>query len=182
MKHMISFILIGVALLLPKYFYDLYENYKISHIGGSWIRSAKNVRYTNNTLCADLRKSKFRTNDYNSIYDMYGYDRSCIEIPSDRKVKLVNKGGKFEIDQSTSGPDYSHTITYPRGSWVHSACWITYFPNSVCAYFLVDSTITYVKFYGKNLTTTHYNEDCIEYEENDYLIDDSGKFGIILKH
>ena len=150
------------------------------------MRSAKNIKYDNGTLCADLRRShRYATNDWNNYVEKYFYEESCIY--ANETTKLINDNGKFKIDNNTQ--TYSHYMTYPKGSWQQLSVTrrkyfdksiiemeTTYFPNTVCAYFLVNIDKVYLKALRMFHTIYHYNEDCIEYNSSDYLTVKNGKF------
>lgn len=145
-----------------------------SHIGGSWIKSAKNINYKDNILCADLRAHKFQTNDMNNMYDMYSYHTSCIKVNKNHTMQLLNHNGHFEVYETNE--IFLHKLTFPKGSWHKAAYWPTYFPNSVCAYFLTNTHTTYIKAYGESKTTNMYNEECFDYNEYDYIHTHKNKF------
>ncbi len=67
-------------------------------------------------------------------------------------------------------------MTYPKGSWKNTATKITYFPNTICAYFHVGSSNDYLKAFDKMHYMDHWNEDRIEYDKDDYLTEKSGNF------
>lgn len=143
-----------------------------SHIGGSWILSAKNINFYNNTLCADLKTGnsqpyfKYIGDD---SYMMVEYNSSCIKI-NENVTALQNIYGKFK--SYTTNITYHQAIIYPKGSWIDSAKNPTYFPNSVCASFLQSCIFDYFS----NTNRCAYIEDCIEFTQNDYLVNVGGKF------
>jgi hypothetical protein len=112
--------------------------------------------------------------------------KSSLKSIKNNIIRLENDNGNFKISETNI--DYSHKITYPKGSWYRSACTIagyaasdiaigtTHYPNSVCAFFLIKTYNSYVKAYGTNVVTPYYEEDCIEYDENDFLIVENHKF------
>src|SRR5947207_4658443 len=80
---------------------EISDNY--DHIDGSWIKSAKRIHYNNNVLCADLRENfKFKTNDYNSYYEIYGYNRDCINVNYNELINLENNNGMFRVCNNNS--------------------------------------------------------------------------------
>jgi hypothetical protein len=166
---MISFCLILTVILVfvsIKYKYDKdVEIENILRVRGSWIRSAKNMRFVKDTLCADLRTNKTEIhNEGDLTFEGFLYNRACYLTCY---YPLGNENGYFGWDLTNR--TYSHKMTYPKGSWIETAQRITYFPNSVCAFFL-------------DLNKNIYVEDCIDYDENDFLVNENGKFAIILKH
>lgn len=168
-------IVLGYFVAVGVYDLNLMANDDISLIGGPWIRSAKNIKYKDNFLCADLRVRHFTTNDYHNIYHKFYYKNSCIKVQNEF-VNLTNNNGEFEIETENNNNIFSHELTFPRGSWAKTANWVTYFPNAICAHFLVDTRKSYLKFSGAWATTHEYNEDCIEYTNDAYLVEQSGKF------
>lgn len=174
---LLNFVLVSIA-------FDPYSDIK-----GTWIRSAKDIQYYDDALCANLRTNKYNTNDYSRYITKYAYKQSCINITE--PTRLMNNLGNFELE--TSELDYQHEYTYPGGNWnLYAICTYlnipsyiqmktTYFPNAVCAFFHTDTVTTFLKAYGKNHTMYIYNEDCIEYDSNDYLTVVNGSFVKIMK-
>ena len=84
--------------------------------------------------------------------------------------------------------DYSHEYTYPKGNWSEFAIQTykfspssialrtTFFPNPVCAFFYLNKTTKFLKYFNSYHTTYYYNEDCIEYDIDDHLTVVDGKF------
>lgn len=158
----------NILTLLYGYFAICYYNFtipQVDHIGGSWINSAKNIEYYGNTLCADLRTTKFTTNDYNSVYKMYAYEHACIKV--DSPIRLMNTNGRFEVDTGTA--DFLHGINFTKShmNWYklvksNTIKDVQFFPNNVCARVLTHTTRTYLKYYDSYRTTYHYDEQCFD--------------------
>ena len=98
---------------------------------------------------------------------MYSYDKSCINARLSTPIQLMNDGGKFKVYETSK--NYSHSLTYPMGSWYDNANWVTFFPNSVCVFYLKEVTSTFLEFYQYSHTVHNYVEICTEYEDKEYV-------------
>lgn len=156
------------------------KNDNMSHIGGSWISSAKNIVYRDNMLCLNLRNHKDLEVIYPHISKKYSYkDRSCIELNKNEAVMVENKNG--QLQRYESDKVYPHKIgSIPRGLWLEHISFlknITYFPNAICAEILKN------KFDNENdnKIIELYEEECVEYYDGDLLDIIDGKFIVMKK-
>lgn len=160
-------------LALIAYNINLLFSDDISHIDGPWIRSAKNIKYRNGTLCADLRARTLNINTYNSYYTKYYYTQSCINISN--STRLMNVNGTFMKENNISKHTYAHTIRFPQVSSnniigiMMNARNIEYFPNSICVEYFTHDLFVYLKFFNAYHLENNYREKCLEYEHDDIL-------------
>ena len=168
--------------IIALFIYNANLNDNTSHIGGSWIRFAKNIEYQNQLLCADLRTSKINIYDSNNVrYKMYTYKKSCVVINS--SVQLINDDGNFKIYDTNqiNNKTYSQKLTFPKVNsctkiddqyeWYYYADTVSFFPNSIC--FMTEFHINHRKI---NEPTVHRIEECVEYENDDCLYYQGGRF------
>lgn len=173
-------------LTVGKYNNERVLNDDISHIEGPWIKSAKNITYKNNMLCADLRAGKYYTNnrDRSTISTKYLYKRNCTHVDRLDYTKLINENGNFKSYNTYANDRFSQNIgSIPRGPWIKKASrWsdsITFFPNTICAEFYKGMTYVYESKENNNVEYSMYEEDCIDYSDSDTLDCIDGKFIIM---
>jgi hypothetical protein len=121
---------------------------------GSWIQTAKNIQIYNNILCAELK-----------LNNLPKFRKSCIKLKNynyfDRGYEyFINDNGNFDMMYSDYELDIFEINYFPNGNWINTAKDIIYFPNYVCA------KLKYLIWF----------DDCIEYNKDDYLINNYGQF------
>ena len=136
----------------------------IHNIDGNWLRYAKDVEIKNNILCANLRMENSdylvkRINGY--IWQSYKYNKDCIILNGTNLIKLSNNNGKLELYYGND--TYSRSKNLAKGSFYDSVNNVTHYYDIVCAYF-------YDNIY------VMYKEKCIDFNNNDYLVNHNGNF------
>ena len=127
----------------------------ISHIDGSWIKSAKNIEYHNEQLCANLLYKE-------PPWNLYAYKNSCIDVKEQIPVKLKNENGKFEIDDKNNS--WSHSMRFPDGLWFFGNLnpkYVQFFPGVIC-------------IQSNEFSKTHYYMQCVDYFDKTQVYFDSG--------
>jgi hypothetical protein len=158
---------------------NINTNNNYSHIKGNWIETSKNIKLQSNILCVEFRTDKLSEyivknnyfNNNNNFYRHIIYKKSCIEINS-KNTSYTNINATFAIDNKQTNKNnqtYINNSDNPKGSWHKTARRISYFQNNICAFLQVNC-----KNYN-SVKNCFYDEQCIYYNKNDYLVNDNGK-------
>jgi len=130
---------------------------------GTWIETAKNIKYKNNILCAEL-------------YNGERYNKSCIKVKKDKDEYFINVNGEFDKIYHTNNFEINY---FPKGNWYENATKIEFYPNRVCAklkhkiwfYNCIryDKNDYLINYYGLFKKLDKFDYIKYEYKQNKYI-------------